>query len=92
MRLNDYKKLVNQFLNRRLTAEEFQKAYLTKFKQEKDGMDTKLFSILQGLFEDLDAYSPLWSEEDESSIRLTERNLRVAASEALKQLEAYQQG
>lgn len=91
MRLDFYKDLITRYLQGTMTAEQFQLAYQAEFKQEKGGMDRELFLILQDLFEDVDAYWPLWSEEEESPTQLTEKSLRMEVITALQQLEVYQQ-
>jgi hypothetical protein len=85
----DYKGLIQAFLNGNLSIEEFEARYLAAFKNERGEMDKQLFLILEDLFEDLDAYSPIWTQEDESPIRITEQRLRQEAFEALAQLEKY---
>jgi hypothetical protein len=85
----DYKDLIQTFLDGNLPIGEFETRYLAAFKNEPGEMDKQLFLILEDLFEDLDAYSPIWTQEDESPIRITEQRLRQEAVKALAQLEEY---
>jgi hypothetical protein len=89
MNARGYKDLIQAFLDENLLVGEFETRYLTAFKNEPDEMDKQLFLILEDLFEDLDAYSPIWTQEDESPLRITEQRLRQEAAEALIQLEKY---
>jgi hypothetical protein len=85
-----YKTMVQDFLNGRLSAEEFARKYLDCFASEPGNrMGRPLFNILQDLFEDVDAYSPMWLPEDECSFRITETTLRREAEDALTRLEQY---
>ena len=90
MELKAYMYLIDGFLRGELSADDFQTIYLTTFKREHDNMNPALFAILQDLFEDVDAYSSLWSEEDESETCLTEPSLRREVVDAVEKLEAYQ--
>lgn len=92
MRVDFYRNLIGRFLADEITAQQFRLKYLTAFKREPAGMDDALFEILQDLFEDVDAYSPLWTEKDESATRLTEQTLRTETMEALEQLARLEGG
>ena len=50
MNVNKYKKLIVDFLEERMSANEFQTQYLKKFKEGNDCMDESLFEILNGVF------------------------------------------
>ncbi len=84
----DYRDLIQAFLDQNLSIEEFEKQYLAAFKAEPGGMDRRLYEILEDLFEDVDAYSPLWSPADENWYRITEPTLRKEAQNALHELDA----
>jgi hypothetical protein len=58
---------------------------------EPGGMEKPVFDILENLFEDVEAYSPMWSVEDESPYRITEESLRREARTALQDLDAHLQ-
>ena len=90
-RLNYYRHLLEQYLDGKLPIEEFQKEYLTSIKQETFIFGPKIFPILGDLFEDVDSYSPLWSKEDESPFRLTEKSLRIEVLHALEKLDALEE-
>lgn len=85
-----YKAMVQDFLNGEFSAEEFARHYLGCFANEPGNkMGRSLFNILQDLFEDVDAYSPMWLPEDECPFRITEKTLRREAEDALAKLEQY---
>lgn len=53
----DYKALLDQFLNRAMPVERFQRAYFERFKNETRYMSEALFQVLDEAFADLDAYT-----------------------------------
>lgn len=53
----EYGALLNQFLNREISVEEFQERYLELFKNERRQLAEPLFELLDGLFGDIDAFS-----------------------------------
>ena len=90
MELKAYMYLIDGYLRGELSADNFQTIYLATFKQEHGPMDRSLFVILQDLFEDVDAFSVLWTEEDENEFCLTEPSLRREVIDAVEKLKAYQ--
>ena len=52
----DYGLLLHRFLAGALSAEDFQRAYLERFKNESRELDDSLFEILDELFGDVDAF------------------------------------
>lgn len=52
----EYGVLMNRFLNREISPEDFQQAYLARFKNEIREMDEPLFELLQEVFGDVDAF------------------------------------
>jgi hypothetical protein len=90
MELKAYMYLIDGYLHGELSADDFQTIYMATFAKEHDNMDRALFVILQDLFEDVDAFSVLWTEEDENEFRLTEPSLRREVVDASEKLEAYQ--
>jgi hypothetical protein len=90
MELSAYLYIIDGFLRGELSADAFQTIYLATFKNDNDPMDPALFPILQDLFEDVDAFSVLWTEEDENEFRLTEPSLRREVVDAVEKLKAYQ--
>lgn len=86
MFINKYKEIIENFLNGKISADEFQTQYLKNFKEWNDGMDDTLFEILNGVFELADCY---WHEclpEQETSFEISEQQLRREVKEALIKL------
>lgn len=52
----DYGLLFNCFLSGASSAEDFQRAYIERFKNESRELDDALFEILDELFGDVDAF------------------------------------
>ena len=85
-----YKVIVQGFLTGSLGAEEFARGYSDNFLGEPaSSMNRPLFRILQDLFEDIEAYSPMWLPEDECAYRITEATLRREAADALAELDRF---
>jgi hypothetical protein len=86
----EYGALVRAFLERKLTAEEFaaryDKAYL---KDPHPHMERAVFDILEDLWEDVDAYSPMWTPDELGPTRINEETLRQKAAQALAELVDY---
>jgi hypothetical protein len=53
----DYATLMDLFLAGKMSAKEFQVAYLDRFKREDREMSESLYELLQGLFADVDMFS-----------------------------------
>ena len=53
----EYRSLLDRFLPRELSVEEFQSAYLDRFKNETRELDEPLFELLDSLFGDVDGFS-----------------------------------
>lgn len=89
MNVNKYKKLMVDFLEEKMSADEFQTQYLKKFIEwgdEDDRMDDTLFEILNGVFESADCY---WHEclpGQETSSEISEQQLKYEVNEALIKL------
>ena len=88
MNLQEYRFLIQSFVDGSISIDKFESTYLHAIKNERE-MDNIPFAILQNLFEDVDAYSPLWSSEDENAYRITEKTLRQEAQQALKEINQY---
>jgi hypothetical protein len=56
-KLYDYADLIKQFLNKTISASEFEKTYLEKFKKETAPMSDEIFLSLDWLFAEIDAYT-----------------------------------
>lgn len=75
-----YVALIDQFLSRELTADEFEREYLRGFKSEPPGMGVAEFSVLERLFTAVDAFGPDASLRPDDD--LDESQLRHAAEVA----------
>ncbi|SPM37733.1 hypothetical protein MRAB57_5582 [Mycobacterium rhizamassiliense] len=51
-----YKDLISRFINRRISAEEFESAYLVLFKNDNDQVSGTEFNTLEKLFFAIDDY------------------------------------
>ncbi len=80
------KGLIQAFLDGELTAEVFAENYDRAFRFEWHEMDKVLFDTLQDLWEDAEAYSPLWLPEDIGPFNITEETLRKEAAQTLAEL------
>lgn len=72
---------MDDFIVDKISASEFEGAYLRAIKSEQRILDEKVFSILQELFEDADAYVPypdLRTDQED----LDDEQLRECASRA----------
>lgn len=81
-----YKRLMEDFINKLITVEDFERDYLNTFKNETERMDNTLFEILNGVFEAIDCY---WYEclpGQEIAFEISEQQLRKEVSEALVKL------
>jgi hypothetical protein len=85
----EYRELIATFVSQHMPVEAFEAAFLRKFKAETRDLERPLFEILEDLFEDVDAYSPLWTVADETPVRITETTLRREAETALAELDRY---
>ena len=85
----EYVTLVQSYLNLDMSIDDFKKSFFVKFLNEPNGMKPELFTILNDLFLDADAYSPLWEEADESLTRITEKTFRNETAIALNSLMEF---
>ena len=67
-----YQKLIQDFINCRMSAPEFQSAYIAKFKNDGDQTLGVEFDILDGLFSDADDYCPDPNLRSELRVRYSE--------------------
>lgn len=89
MKAEDYLRLILTYLNGELSADQFVKKFNSVFLNEPEGMNDDLFIILEDLFEDGEAYSPMWKPEDENPYRIIEKTFREEVLTAQKELEKY---
>lgn len=82
-RFPKYVALIDQFLRRELTADEFEREYPRQFKLEQPGMSVAEYSVLERLFTAVDAYCPdptlrSGDDSDESQLRRAAEVARTA--------------
>lgn len=82
--LSEYKELIQLFVNRAISANEFEYRYLRMFKDDPTIRPEAEYDVLNRLFSDLDAFSP--EPELRSEDSLDEEQLRSAATSALEEL------
>jgi hypothetical protein len=87
----EYQDLIRAFVNQTLAVQDFETLYLEAFKSQPEGMHPKLFAVLDQLFADVDAYSPICLPGEETDFCISESSLRQRAIAALKQLDAVAQ-
>ncbi|MET1122571.1 colicin immunity domain-containing protein [Priestia megaterium] len=90
MIVDKYKQLIEDFLDEKITAGEFQTQYFKTFKESNDRSSYELFLILNGVFESADCY---WHEclpGQETSFEISEQQLRKEVNEALIKLNELQ--
>lgn len=86
MDIKKYKKLMVDFLEEKMSADEFQTQYFKVYKESDDIMGKPLFEILNGVFESTDCY---WHEclpGQETRFEISEQQLRKELNEALIKL------
>ncbi|MEI6043783.1 MAG: colicin immunity domain-containing protein [Chloroflexota bacterium] len=85
----EYKKMLQKFVNGVLSVEGFETLYLTTFKSDMGGMYHPLYEILEAVFEAVDAY---WYEcklGEETAFVISEERLRQEVKMALNSLNDY---
>ncbi len=85
--LEKYKEIMEAFINKKISADEFQTQYLRKFKEWDDRMNKTQFEILNGVFESADCY---WHEclpGQETDFEISEHQLRKEVTDALVKLK-----
>jgi hypothetical protein len=90
MKAAEYRILIKEFIDGAISAEEFALHYNDVFLQDPGGeMDRPLFDILENLWEDVEAYSPMWTPEEEGPFKITGNTLHREAIQALLELDQY---
>lgn len=82
-----YIELLSAFVNGDMGALDFQRAFLEKFKKEREQFDESTYSLLDSFFGDVDAYTD--DQEllgDSPSYYLDEQALRAQASQVMGDL------
>jgi hypothetical protein len=80
-----YKDLILGFIDRKISAEEFQASYFRLFKNDEDQVPGREFKILDRLFADVDDYTSD-PELRKRAGGLGDEELRTRASEAYQAL------
>ena len=88
MTTQEYILLIDSFLNNELSAEDFAVRFQNTLSAE-NWLDEDLFLILQDLFEDAEAYDPMWTPEEEDGFQITEPTFRNEAKDAREKLQRY---
>lgn len=80
-----YTALITQFVDGKISASQFEASYLELFKNETEILPEDVYSVLNSLFSDVDAYckDPVLRDNDD----LNEDELLVCAKEALKNIK-----
>ncbi|WP_218080638.1 colicin immunity domain-containing protein [Anthocerotibacter panamensis] len=84
--LETYSNLIGLFLDRAIDVHEFEKNYLNLFKEDSNQWSVEVYSILNDLFSDIDAFCgdpDLLETED-----LSEDDLRLRCTLAFNKLKA----
>jgi hypothetical protein len=84
-----YKEIIEDFLNGKISADEFQTHYLKNFKEWNDKMDWDLSKILNRVFEAADCYSHDCFPGQETVFEISEQQLRREVAEALVELNKF---
>jgi hypothetical protein len=83
-----YKLLIDTYLTGLMSAEQFVLEFNNLFLVETN-LDYPLYEILESIFEDGEAYSPLWSIEDEDDFHITENTFHLLVLSNCQKLNAY---
>lgn len=81
-RRGEYIELIENFLKGSIAVEDFEKEFLSKFKDEPLGMNESEFLILDSLFSAVDSFDPTCQPGEESAFRISISFLRKAGVEA----------
>jgi hypothetical protein len=87
-RIVPYVDLLKEFLAGRIDAPSFEHGYSEAFKNETNILPENVFSILDGLFADVDAFCADPELRARTKDGISEEQLRDCCAEALKRLEA----
>ena len=80
--------LIESFLNKEISVEKFERAYLDKYLEDEDPISEELFYILDRFFVDVDAYTDLPFEPgDDPEDHINEDQLRDSAAKTLQKLK-----
>jgi len=86
MLVDKCKQLIEEFLDEKITADEFQDQYIKTFKQSNEKLSNGLFSILNDVFESADCYCHECLPGQETSFEISEQELRKEVTVGLTKL------
>lgn len=86
MLLERCKKLITDFLDNKITADEFQDQYIKTFKKSNEDLSNELFLILNDIFESADCYWHEYLPSQETSFEISEQELRKEVKIGLTKL------
>lgn len=90
MRLSNYIILIDQFVNGKLSVEDFQRQYFSAYKLDGDITSSSMQKELWQLFTDIDCYSPSIRPGSETKTSISEEKLRSQAKQTLMRLLKYE--
>ena len=80
--------LIESFLNKEISVEKFERAYLDKYLEDEDPEDEQIFRQIEWLFFEVDAYTDLPLEPgDDPEDHINEDQLRDSAAKTLQKLK-----
>lgn len=86
MIVNKFVELMDNFIERRMSANDFQAQYLKMFKESDARLDSTLFGILNDVFEAVDCYWHECPPGQETAFEISEQQLRTEINESLVKL------
>ena len=88
--LYDYAGLIKKFLNREISAQEFETTFFEKYLKEEAEINDDLFEILDWLFAEVESFTdtPLAPDQNPEHF-IDERRLRESAEKSLIELEDF---
>jgi hypothetical protein len=86
--INKYKTLIDAYLAKKISVDEFSKKYVESFLGEKKHINEPEFIVLNDLFMFAEGYDSMWTEKDEEefSYRVTEKTLHRVTQTQLDKL------
>jgi hypothetical protein len=88
--LASYTDLIRAYLSGQIDAENLAAEFNARFVNEPaNSFDEEPFWLLEKVFESIEAYSPLWTPEEENKYRITEPTLRKELQTELSALVTY---
>jgi hypothetical protein len=88
MMIEKYIDLINKYLKHKITVSEFETKYLYMFKNEKENIPEKYYTILDSFFSDIDMFCIDDELRDDGD--LNENELRNSAQKVINLLKQYE--